>query len=296
MILTEKDTLSNRYIRRQINTYKKKKAALVNSTKPIKGVKSRKLFNTLLNIVLKIKSFIVGLKYEFIKKTNVKEQDTAVIYAITHIGKYDLEMIWEACKMFGYVFAGDWELMYATVDDYFMRAKGVIWVDTSDKEDRKNSYKFMVKALKQGIPVIIFPEGIWNLTENLPMMKLFPGAVQAAKEASVPIIPIAIEQRGKQFTLNMGEELYFDDIEETKAVEILRDTMATLKWGIWENYGLEKRADIPCGYYEAFLNERFAECKGVDMELINSRMYRDKDDREYIAVMIDIKKLKENKI
>ena len=128
------------------------------------------------------------------------------------------------------------------------------------------------------------------------MMKLFPGAVQAAKEAGVPIIPIAIEQRGKQFTLNMGDEICFEDVEEAKAVEVLRDNMATLKWEIWERYGMEKRADIPRDYYEEFLKERFAECKGFDMELFNNRMYRDKADRECIAVMTDMKKLKENMI
>ncbi len=89
--------------------------------------------------------------------------------------------------------------MYAVIDDYFLWAKGVLWIDTSDEEDRKNSFRFMVKLLKQGVPMIIFPEGIWNLTANLPMMKSFPGAVQAAKECNVPIIPIAIEQRANIF-------------------------------------------------------------------------------------------------
>ena len=90
----------------------------------------------------------------------------------------------------------------------------------------------MIKVLKQGIPMLIYPEGIWNLTENLPMMKIFPGAVQAAKECNVPIIPIAIEQRGKHFLLNVGDELDFTDTEEGVAVQILCDTLATLKWEI----------------------------------------------------------------
>lgn len=50
--------------------------------------------------------------------------------------------------------------MYAVIDDYFLWAKGVLWIDTSDEEDRKNSFRFMVKLLKQGVPMIIFPEGI----------------------------------------------------------------------------------------------------------------------------------------
>lgn len=101
------------------------------------------------------------MTYEFVNENRLKVTDNTAIYAITHIGKYDLEMVWEACpSMFGYVFAGDWELMYATIDDYFMRTMGVLWVDTSDKEDRKNSFRMMCKYLKQGVPIIIFPEGI----------------------------------------------------------------------------------------------------------------------------------------
>ena len=162
----------------------------------------------------------------------------------------------------------------------FLRAKGVLWIDTSDKQDRKNSFQLMVKYLKQGVSIIIFPEGIWNLTENLPMMKLFPGAVQAAQASDVPIVPIGIEQRGKHFILNVGEEFSVKDMDEKQAVQVLRDTLATLKWEIWESLPREKRQDIPEGYYEGFLQERCAECAGFTVELVQGRMYKDKKDRE----------------
>ena len=236
MILTDKKTITNRYIRYKIRKYKKKKAELLASDKAIKGVKIHRCLHHFLVKLLHIKSILSGLTYEFItdKRVNVKEKQT-VIYAITHIGKFDYEMVMEACDIFAYVFAGDWELMYATIDDYFLRAKGVLWVDTSDKEDSRNSFQMMIKCIRQGVPILIFPEGIWNLTENLPMMKLFPGAVQAAKECNVPIVPIAIEQRGKHFLLNVGKEMSFADIEENVALQTLRDTLASLKWGIWEH-------------------------------------------------------------
>lgn len=182
--------------------------------------------------------------------------------------------------------------MYATVDDYFLRANGVLWVDTSDKEDRQNSFKFMIKALKQGIPMLIYPEAIWNLTENLPMMKIFPGAVQAAKECNVPIIPIAIEQRGKHFLLNVGNELDFADTEEGVAVQTLRDTLATLKWEIWEYLPREKRIEISDDYHEKFVQERLAECAGFTKELVEGRMFREKTDREILAIKRDLERLR----
>lgn len=247
----------------------------------------------ILMFLLRVKSRLSGLTYEFVseKRVDVKSGKT-VVYAITHIGKFDYEMLVEACDIFAYPFAGDWELMYATVDDYFLRANGVLWVDTSDKEDRQNSFKFMIKALKQGIPMLIYPEAIWNLTANLPIMKIFPGAIQAAKECNVPIIPIAIEQRGKHFLLNVGEELDFSNPEESVAVQMLRDTLATLKWEIWEYLPQERRADIQNGYYEKFVQERLAECAGFTKELVEGRIFRDKTDREIAAIEKDLESLR----
>lgn len=293
MILTDKNTITNRYIRKKITQYKQKKAQLIASDLPIKGVDMHRRIHPILMFLLRVKSRLSGLTYEFVseKRVDVKRGKT-VVYAITHIGKFDYEMLVEACDIFAYPFAGDWELMYATVDDYFLRANGVLWVDTSDKEDRQNSFKFMIKALKQGISMLIYPEAIWNLTENLPMMKIFSGAIQAAKECNVPIIPIAIEQRGKHFLLNVGEELDFSNTEESVAVQMLRDTLATLKWEIWEYLPQERRADIPNGYYEKFVQERLAECAGFTKELVEGRIFRDKTDREIAAIEKDLKSLR----
>lgn len=293
MILTDKDTLANRYVRKKITQYKQKKADIVASTRLIKGVEFHRRLHPLLMFLLRVKSKLSGLTYEFVNKKRVDvKRGKTVVYAITHIGKFDYEMLVEACDIFAYPFAGDWELMYATVDDYFLRANGVLWVDTNDKEDRQNSFKFMIKALKQGIPMLIYPEGIWNLTANLPMMKIFPGAVQAAKECNVPVIPIAIEQRGKHFLLNVGNELDFADAEEGVAVQTLRDTLATLKWEIWEHLPREKRIEIPEGYHEKFVQQRLAECAGFTQELVEGRMFRDKTDREIVAIERDLERLR----
>ena len=150
----------------------------------------------------------------------------------------------------------------------------------------------MKKALKQGIPMLIYPEAIWNLTENLPVMKIFPGAMQAAKECKVPIVPIAIEQYGKHFRLNVGEEMEYASVEESVAVQMLRDTLASLKWEIWESLPQERRSDIPESYYDEFVRERLVECAGFTKELVEGRIFRDKVDRELMAIKMDLEKIK----
>lgn len=211
---------------------------------------------------------------------------------MTHIGKYDLEMIMEALPIVAYAFAGDWELQYGNIDDFFLRASGVIYVDTEDKNDRSDSAKLMVKTLKQGMSVIIFPEGIWNLSESLPMRKIYYGTVFAAQKANVPIVPIAIEQHGKHFYLSVGEKMNVQGLQVETATQELRDSMASLKWKLWERFPLEKRADIPKDWYENFLKERLAEWPQFTMEIINRRVYRDVVDRELMEIRQDLIRLK----
>jgi len=55
MILTDKDTLCNRYIRNKIKRYKKKKALLICSGEQIKGVQIRKWIHPLLIKILHVK-------------------------------------------------------------------------------------------------------------------------------------------------------------------------------------------------------------------------------------------------
>ncbi len=66
MILTDKNTITNRYIRYKIGKYKKKKADMIASGKPIRGVKIRRWIHLFLIKLLHIKSILSGLTYEFI--------------------------------------------------------------------------------------------------------------------------------------------------------------------------------------------------------------------------------------
>lgn len=92
--------------------------------------------------------------------------------------------------------------------------------------------------------------------------------------------------------LNVGEEMDFTDTEESVAVQMLRDPLATLKREIWEYLPREKRADIPDSYHEEFVQERLAEFAGFTKELVEGRMFRDKTDRELLAIKKDLERLR----
>lgn len=84
-----------------------------------------------------------------------------------------------------------------------------------------------------------FPEGTWNLTPNLPMLPCYWGIVDIAKQGGAVVIPVAAEQYGKHFKINIGENFdmnaYGEGIaEKARAIADLRDVLATLKYEIWE--------------------------------------------------------------
>jgi len=57
----------------------------------------------------------------------------------------------------------------------------------------------------------------------------------------------------------------------------------------------ERRADIPEGYHEKFVQERLAEFAGFTKELVEGRMFRDKTDREIMAIERDLERIRRGK-
>ncbi|MBK9328760.1 MAG: 1-acyl-sn-glycerol-3-phosphate acyltransferase [Sphingobacteriales bacterium] len=64
-------------------------------------------------------------------------------------------------------------------------------VDRSSKEARYQSKIRMLNDLKQGISVLIFPEGTRNRTKN-PLIPFYDGAFELAIEAQVPVLPVVL--------------------------------------------------------------------------------------------------------
>lgn len=184
----------------------------------------------------KVKSFIKG------------EKQKPVIYAITHIDKYDFQIVSEALKDHQYPFAGDPETMYRSFDGFVLNLNGVIYCDTESKNDRKIAKDTSIDLLKSGKNLLIYPEGVWNVTPNLLMLPLFPGIIEMAKETGCDIVPVAIERYDKDYIVNIGTEFNVNqkiaaglNLDEIKTD--LRDEMATLKWNIMESLPKSESAE-----------------------------------------------------
>ena len=258
----------------------------------------------------KVKSFIKG------------EKKKPVIYAITHIDKYDFQIVSEAIKDHQYPFAGDPETMYRNFDGLVLGLNGVIYCDTESKTDRKIAKETSIDLLNSGKNLLIYPEGVWNVTSNLLMLPLFPGIIEMAKETGCDIVPVAIERYDKDYIVNIGAEFSVNQklangLNEDEIKTDLRDEMATLRWNIMESlpkselaeeryFNIKSQSDEEIylntsrselsSYDEEekkFKNERLNEWTNTktktpyyNWELIKSRTFKEKD--KYTGYRVNI--------
>ena len=256
---------------------------LAYSDQKLKGVNIRKTIHPIINVLIKGRRIRLHQTLTTTGCVPKNPEKRPIIFAVTHTGKYDIEIVNEAIKKSYYLLSDDEEYMYRTVDGYFTEANGVIYVDSDYYEDMAAAKIICEKALSQGANIMWFPEGIWNLSPNLLVLPFKYGIIDSALKTNALILPVAIDQRKDDFYVNIGQFIYPEklpikglDDKEGKIVSatILRDQMATLKWELWEKHPIESRSHIPNDYYEKFIDARIAEWPYFTREVIEGRIFK----------------------
>jgi 1-acyl-sn-glycerol-3-phosphate acyltransferase len=240
-----------------------------------------------------------------------------MVIAVSHIGKYDFEIVNEVIAQHFHILASDFMNMYGNINGLFMQVNGVIYIDVEDRQDRENSRQMMLQVLESGDNMMIFPEGTWNISENEIIKDIHFGAVDIAMEKETVIVPIAVEQYHSRFVINIGDifdpneiknvitDIPYSALSSENAVEKnikyqikqtatmeLRDRLATLKYQIWEREGIERRENISLDYWQHFIEERCREWPGYSMreQVINS--YIPAWRREYNDMLSSIQQMR----
>lgn len=204
-----------------------------NSGKKIRGIYLRKALHFIVAAVLKIDQITRKEKIVIIGDKRGLTRGKPIIYACTHPGGNEIQRAFQVIKKPSYLMLGNPKKIYGMPLYYGLLLNGVIPFETFDREDRKIAYHRAVELLKKGGNLLIFPEGAWNTTPNYPVMKIFTGTVRMAKDTGAEIVPIAIQQYGKTFYFNIGENYLISESTE-KSVEFLnnelRDKLSTLQY------------------------------------------------------------------
>ncbi len=80
----------------------------------------------------------------------------------------------------------DWPLIGKGI-----RITGVVFVKREDKQSRSNTLLAMESLLKQGVSIMVFPEG--TTTRAPDFLSFRPRTFQLAAQLGIPVIPLAIE-------------------------------------------------------------------------------------------------------
>ena len=317
------DNKKLREIEQAFEEYKKKKIEIIDKKLKLKGAVKAKFYYPITKLLLELITVFNKEHIYYLNERIVKTpKGRSIIYANTHKFKPDIEKITLSLNKPSVMIASDFKNSYKTINGWYFSTRPTIFVDPYSKEDKNYTYKMMVEYLKDGNNCMIFPEAVWNLSDNKIVLETFFGTVRAALESNSVIVCTAIERYGKKYIINRDD--YLDVLEVVKKYgfksfndinnypdsqniknqiikecnEILRDKLATLTYEIWEYYakenGLESRKDIPTDYWPKFVKSLTDEWKGYKLSDNDEQKFQSKKDLELQEIILDINKIKNN--
>ena len=111
------------------------------------------------------------------------------IYMANHMSNFDIPVL-QAFLPVQFRWLAKAELYKIPVFGYAMKRAGYISIDRSDRKSAIESLNKAVKIIRDGISVVIFPEGTRSRNHNIQPFK--KGGFFLAVDSGVPIIPIII--------------------------------------------------------------------------------------------------------
>lgn len=220
-------------------------------------------------------------------------------FFVTHT--YSREDIAWAISLVGeqsYLLTNAYRELMCTSDGLALWASGIILVDRHDKDNRRASIQKAKCLLRMGGNVMIFPEAVWNMSENQLVRKLYPGVYRIAAAANVPIIPVSTMMYDKKLYVNIGAALW--KMKQQDTLIQLRDSMASLKWEIMERWGKDTREHLlgdssPEDYWQNHIDSYIAEQTIYEHEEESKAHYMDKDDKEQAQAFEHLQLLSPNR-
>ena len=263
------------------------------------GIKARKLIHPLI-----LGQMPSRREFDFQLLNEKPSIDGPALYVVTHSTCHDAPITCEALKDHFYVLVGKQKL--ELLDRVFFHLNGCVIVDRNDSNSQKRSLDKMVRLLKSGTNIVIFSEQTWCQKPSSPINHLRRGWVDVAKQANVPVVPLALEYY--EYTDNIcygkfGNPIYVN-LEDDKVSrnEELEDVFATLKFDIWETFPVQSRKDMHSLEWNSILEKRKAEYPKLDGNFEERFIIGNNDSPEnvllspeYLTALWKLEKIEKNK-
>lgn len=148
------------------------------------------------------------------KSEDGEVKEDKVIYACTHSFHDDIVFSMKLADKHTYLLYGNLKDFYETFHGIGLWMNGVVLVDRNSLSSRKSSIEKMVYIIENKGSIIMFPEGTWNLNENLPILELHLGIYDVVKRTNARIVPIATYQDSNITYSKKGKSIDITEIDE----------------------------------------------------------------------------------
>ena len=232
--------------------------------KELVGEKLRRFIHP---VVIKVLSLRRKFKLEIKGSIPKGEQ---FIFIANHFCIDDIPTLGEIIGDHIYVLVSDEDR--GTPDGLALDLNGVVWTNRLDKEARKKSREGLLRHLKLGHSIVMYPEATWNLSPNLPMLPMNFGCVSLSLETGVPILPIYLHFTDDVCYVEINKPFYpFDD--KVESIGELRDIMATSAWKFFEADERLQRDTLDINYWEENIAERYSNYRRAQKDPAGVRAY-----------------------
>lgn len=173
-----------------------------------------------------------------------------VIWCPTHSFKDDV-VASILVSRHAYILFGSLPAFFNTFDGISAWINGSIMCNRNVKASKKASFDGSIRALRMGMDMLMYPEGVWNKTPDKLILELWPGAYRIAKETGSKIVPVIHyladphkKYKGNVIHTVVADPISMEGLSEQEGLALLRDTMATWYFLLMEKYGRTTREEL----------------------------------------------------
>lgn len=187
----------------------------------------------------KIIIWMSGIKLTVKGEENVPK-DTAVLYIGNHRSYFDIVLTYARCPgLTGYV--AKKEMLKIPLLSRWMKFLHCQFLDRSDIREGLKTILAAAEEIKNGVSIMIFPEGTRSTNESeLDMLPFHEGSFKIATKTGCPIIPVAISGSSAAFedhiprvfpahvTIEYGKPVYPKDLSREEQKFLGRRVQGTI--------------------------------------------------------------------
>lgn len=211
------------------------------------GVKlARKELRWLSRIVLKSLGVKLRVIYKNRKNINALEREKGIIFVCNHQSNLDIPVIVSALHI-DVGFVAKKEMKSWPFFNIWMKRSKCVFLNRENPREGIKDIKEAVKVVKDGYPIVIFPEGERTLDGEILRFK--KGSFKLATETNGIIVPLTLKgtfdiqkrgewkmKRNQLVTIIVGEPIYVDSLSNdeikelsTKVREVIEENYKKIK-------------------------------------------------------------------